>query len=227
MDASTTVTPGSLVLLRHGQTVWSESGQYTGRTDITLTQEGCAQAEAAGERLRKMFPAGFEERDVFTSPLVRAQTTADLAGFPEHTVVPDLAEWDYGRAEGRTRAELSRHFGSNWDVWSDGPQTLPIHLGGERNEMMPDGTQVHIVNGEGELLDDAAKRAAHAIELARPAMLAGRNVLFVAHAHILRILATQFLGQQPQLARHLRLDTAHFCQLGFYKGDPVIEHWNI
>lgn len=51
-------TFGNLVLLRHGQTLWSESGQYTGRTDIPLTETGREQARAAGERLRAMFPRG-------------------------------------------------------------------------------------------------------------------------------------------------------------------------
>ena len=50
-DASS-IAPGRLVLLRHGQTVWSESGQHTGRTNIPLTDTGCEQARAAGERLR-------------------------------------------------------------------------------------------------------------------------------------------------------------------------------
>ena len=52
---------GFLVLLRHGQTVWSESGQHTGRTDIPLTAVGEQQAADAGRRLREAFPEGFSQ----------------------------------------------------------------------------------------------------------------------------------------------------------------------
>ena len=73
-DASV-VAPGRLVLLRHGQTVWSESGQHTGRTDIPLTDTGRLQAESAGERLRSAFPNGFDPGCMFASPLRRARQT--------------------------------------------------------------------------------------------------------------------------------------------------------
>lgn len=68
-DASSTA-PGRLVLLRHGQTVWSESGQHTGRTNIPLTDTGCEQARSAGERLREAFPNGFDQGCMFASPCV-------------------------------------------------------------------------------------------------------------------------------------------------------------
>jgi len=51
-------------------------------------------------------------------------------------------------------------------------------------------------------------------------------VLLVAHAHILRILTSQWLNVDPQFARLLRLDTAHYSVLSVYKGDNVIERWN-
>lgn len=52
-------------------------------------------------------------------------------------------------------------------------------------------------------------------------------MLLVAHAHILRILTTQWLGVDPHVAKLLRLDTAHFSVLSLYKGDRVIDHWNV
>src|SRR5690349_3142827 len=89
-------------LVRHGETAWSLSGQHTGRADIPLTERGEQEARLLAERLRaRSFAA------VFTSPLSRAVRTCELAGFgPAATIDPDLAEWDYGAYEGRTRAEI-------------------------------------------------------------------------------------------------------------------------
>jgi broad specificity phosphatase PhoE len=102
-----------MVLLRHGATEWSLSGQHTGRTDIALLDVGRAQAEAAGELLRSMTFA-----QVLTSPLLRARETCTLAGF-DGELEPDLLEWDYGAYEGLTSAEI-RDERSGWDLWVDG-----------------------------------------------------------------------------------------------------------
>ena len=102
-----------MVLLRHGATEWSQSGQHTGRTDIPLLDIGREQAKAAGELLRGMTFA-----QVITSPLQRASTTCALAGFEGHPE-PDLMEWDYGAYEGRTTAQICGER-PGWTLWSDG-----------------------------------------------------------------------------------------------------------
>lgn len=102
-----------MVLLRHGATEWSLSGQHTGLTDIPLLPLGREQALAAGELLR-----GVSFAQVLTSPLRRAFETCSLAGFdgePE----PDLLEWDYGAYEGMTSAEI-RAERPGWTLWTDG-----------------------------------------------------------------------------------------------------------
>ncbi|KAB5605552.1 histidine phosphatase family protein [Bifidobacterium jacchi] len=216
---------GRLVLLRHGQTAWSESGQHTGRTDIPLTETGRAQAQSAGARILAEFPHGFDAGCVFSSPLRRAAETARLAGF-DAGVLPALAEWDYGRAEGRTRGRLAELNGGSWDMWKDGPTALPASLEGEWVDTLPDGTQVTVHNGAGESLTDVYERVQQAIDAAVPLLGEGHDVLFVAHAHVLRILTMRWLGVDARAAKLLRLDTAHYSVLSVYKGDRVIERWN-
>ncbi len=99
---------GTIWLVRHGETEWSRSGQHTGRTDIALTAYGEQQARALAPRLDRSFTL------VLVSPLLRATRTAQLAGLAADAD-PDLAEWDYGPAEGLTTAELSAD--SPWSVW--------------------------------------------------------------------------------------------------------------
>jgi broad specificity phosphatase PhoE len=120
LELRTTPTSGDLrrmtsriVLLRHGATEWSQTGQHTGRTDIPLLELGREQAKAAGELLR-----GMTFVQVFTSPLLRASSTCSLAGYEgEHE--PDLMEWDYGDYEGRTTAQICGDR-PGWTLWNDG-----------------------------------------------------------------------------------------------------------
>jgi len=89
-------------LVRHGETAWTISGQATGRTDIPLTERGEREAQALRAQLTRVRFA-----DVFTSPLLRARRTAELAGFGAEAVADgDLMEWDYGAYEGRRTADI-------------------------------------------------------------------------------------------------------------------------
>jgi broad specificity phosphatase PhoE len=64
-----------IVLVRHGETEWSKSGQHTGRTDIPLTRNGRKRAAELEPMLRhRAFGLAL------SSPMERARDTAVLAG---------------------------------------------------------------------------------------------------------------------------------------------------
>jgi len=111
-----------ILLVRHGATEWSRSGQHTGVTDLPLLAEGEEQALAVAPRL-----AVREFALVLSSPMRRARRTAELAGFGERAVPdPDLRERGYGEYEGRTTKDI-RVERPGWDVWRDdipGGETL-------------------------------------------------------------------------------------------------------
>jgi probable phosphoglycerate mutase len=104
-----------IYLARHGETEWSLSGQHTGRTDISLTQNGEQNARSLGERLR-----GLHFAQVWTSPMQRAKRTCELAGFGAQAQTDaDLMEWDYGDYEGLRTADI-RKARPDWFLFRDG-----------------------------------------------------------------------------------------------------------
>ena len=87
-----------IVMVRHGQTEWSLSGQHTSVTDLPLTAAGEAEARRVGRALRSR-----EFALILSSPRQRALRSAELAGYADVVQVdPNLVEWDYGAYEGLT-----------------------------------------------------------------------------------------------------------------------------
>ncbi len=104
-----------LFLMRHGETEWSLTGQYSGRADISLTEHGEDEARQLGRRIRSV---PFDH--VLTSPLQRARQTCRLAGLAQHAEIDmDLVEWDNGDYDGRTPAEILA-LRPGWDLFRDG-----------------------------------------------------------------------------------------------------------
>jgi broad specificity phosphatase PhoE len=76
-------------LATHDETAWTITGQYTGLSDLPLTERGELNARRLGRRL-----SGLTFARVFTSPLRRARRTCELAGFESEAHVDrDLVEW--------------------------------------------------------------------------------------------------------------------------------------
>lgn len=182
----------SLWLVRHGETKWSRERLHTSVTDVPLTAAGAEAARTVGERL-----VGRSFALVLTSPRQRARRSAELAGFPDAEVDDDLAEWNYGRYEGVSTAQI-RETDPGWTVWS------------------------HPAPG-GETAEGVRERVDRVI--ARCGDVPG-DVLLFGHAHCLRALTARWLGQPVADGRLYRLDTGSLSVLAYERETPVIVHWN-
>ncbi|PCN47454.1 histidine phosphatase family protein [Curtobacterium sp. 'Ferrero'] len=196
----TSERPGELVLVRHGETEWSKSGQHTGRTDIPLTENGIEQAKRAGRYLTdRSFALAL------SSPLQRARDTAALVGVdPE--LDEDLYEWDYGAYEGLTTPQIKVLRHGPWDLWTDG---------------VPAG------DTPGENAAEVRVRVERILDRARPVLADGQDAIVVAHGHVLRALGAAWIRLAPQDGAVLKLGTASVSILGYEHGRPVIDAWNI
>lgn len=152
-----------LLLLRHGETEWSKSGRHTGCTDLELTDTGRRQAIAVGATLATL---QLDNPLVVSSPRRRAQVTAELAGLHIAEISAELAEWDYGRYEGLTTAQI-RESEADWLIWTHGS------AGGET---------------VAQVSDRADRMVASALR-----QLVSRDVVFVGHGHFSRAVITRWL----------------------------------
>jgi broad specificity phosphatase PhoE len=98
-----------LFLVRHGRTLGNVQRVLVGSTDIPLDELGVQQAELVGQRL-----AGAITADVLlSSPLQRAQVTARAIGDKMGLTAvlrPNLAEWNFGDAEGLSMEVLAGQY---------------------------------------------------------------------------------------------------------------------
>ncbi|HTP00114.1 MAG TPA: 2,3-diphosphoglycerate-dependent phosphoglycerate mutase [Anaerolineales bacterium] len=103
-----------LVLLRHGQSTWNLENRFTGWTDVGLSEQGYAEAHAAGKLLKE---GGYAFDIAYTSVLRRAIQTLWIAleemGLEWIPVVNawQLNERHYGALQGLNKAETAAKFG--------------------------------------------------------------------------------------------------------------------
>ncbi|MFF7046798.1 histidine phosphatase family protein [Streptomyces griseorubiginosus] len=191
---------GDLLLVRHGETEWSVSGQHTSWTDLPLTQHGEEQAKLLAPLL-----SGRTFSLALTSELGRAIRTAELAGITGAVTDPDLHEWDYGAYEGVTTVDIHRTR-PDWDLWTDG---------------VPPGPEGH----PGESPEQIGRRADRVLARVDTALGEG-DVVLVAHAHFLRVLTARRLGLAAADGRLFQLATGTVSRLSTEHDRPVIAEWN-
>ena len=178
-----------LVLVRHGQSEWNLKNLFTGWRDVDLSEQGIAEARAAGRKLKAQ---GLRFDIAFTSALVRAQRTLDIMldelgqrGIP---VMKDQAlnERDYGDLVGLNKDDARKRWGEE-----------QVHIWRRSYDVAPPG-------GE-SLKDTLARTLPYYVQEILPCVLRGERTLVAAHGNSLRalIMVLEKLSPKQILAREL------------------------
>jgi len=159
-----------LVLVRHGQSEWNLLGQWTGLTDVNLTDDGRAEAQRAAKTLEDI-----DLHRAYSSELTRAKHTLDeIVNHLGKTEVErsehaELNERDYGDLTGKNKWQVREEYGEekfqawrrSWDHPVPGGETLK------------DVSERVLPFYEQHILDD---------------LKSGKNVIVAAHGNSLRAL---------------------------------------
>ncbi|HEY2448778.1 MAG TPA: phosphoglyceromutase [Mycobacterium sp.] len=185
----------TLVLLRHGESEWNASNQFTGWVDVDLTAKGRAEAVRSGELMAEhnLLP------DVlYTSLLRRAITTAHLAlDTADLLWIPVRRSWrlnerHYGALQGLNKAEIKARYGDEqFMAWRRSYDTPPPPI--EKGSEFSQDTDPRYANiGGGPLTeclaDVVARFLPYFTDVIVPDLRTGKTVLIVAHGNSLRAL---------------------------------------
>jgi 2,3-bisphosphoglycerate-dependent phosphoglycerate mutase len=184
----------TLVLLRHGQSVWNLENRFTGWWDVDVTDKGVTEARAAGVLMRDK---GLDFDACYTSLQTRAIKTLNLAledmGRLWLPVVKDwrLNERHYGGLTGLDKAETAaKHGEAQVKIWRRSFDIPPPPLApGSEFDLSGDRRYAGIAIPATESLKDTIARVLPCWEeLIAPDLKAGKRVLISAHGNSLRAL---------------------------------------
>lgn len=191
----------TLVILRHGESVWNKENLFTGWTDVDLSDTGREEAAQSGQALAA---EGLDFDLCFTSYLKRAIYTLDIVLKEiDRSWLPIVKGWQlnerhYGALQGLNKAETAEKYGEEQvKIWRRSYDTRPPALeeGDERDaHLQPAYRNVDPADiPMTECLKDTVARTWPYFESEiLPQMQAGKRVLIVAHGNSLRSLVMQF-----------------------------------
>ncbi|KAK9757541.1 hypothetical protein RND81_01G169200 [Saponaria officinalis] len=226
----------SLILIRHGESLWNEKNLFTGCVDVPLTKKGVEEAIQAGKRISNI-PVDM----IYTSTLIRAQMTAMLAMtqhrrkkvpivmhdedeqaklwseiYSEETTkqsIPVITAWQlnermYGELQGLNKQETAERYGKE-----------KVHEWRRSYDIPPPN---------GESLEMCAERAvAYFREHIEPQLQSGKNIVIAAHGNSLRSIIMYLDKLTSQEVTSLELSTGipllYIFKEGKFKrrGSPV------
>ncbi|MCZ7379167.1 bifunctional RNase H/acid phosphatase [Micromonospora sp. WMMC250] len=195
-----TFTATRLILVRHGETEYTEQRRYSGRGDVPLSEKGRAQVRETAARVAALAPT---VAAVLSSPLSRCTATAAaiaeaLGDVPVRTE-DDLIECDFGQWEGRTFAEVREGWPGEMDAWLASPRVAPP--GGE--------SFTHVA--------ERAHRVVAGLLTAYP----GETVVLVSHVSPIKLVLRDALAAGDGFLHRLFLDAAGISVLDMWPDGGV------
>ena len=180
----------TLVLIRHGQSVWNAANRFTGWTDVELSEKGEQEAAIAGNEL-----ADYRFDVIHTSALIRAKKTAEIImqhnNSSENPPVYNnekLNERHYGDLQGLNKKETAeKHGAEQVHIWRRSFDVPPP--GGESLKMNAERTIPYFIE---EIISDLDE---------------GKNVLVAAHGNSLRSIVMYIEGISPEEITKLEIPT--------------------
>ncbi|MDA8369235.1 MAG: phosphoglyceromutase [Nocardiopsaceae bacterium] len=216
---------GTLVLLRHGESVWNAEGLFTGWVDVDLSTKGEEEARKGGELLLN---ADLRPDIVHTSVLKRAIRTAEIAlsaadlhWLPVHRSWR-LNERHYGALQGKNKAQTREQYGDEqFMIWRRSYDTPPPPIAdGDTYSQVGDRRYADLppeLMPRTECLADVVERMLpYWYDAIVPDIAAGRTVLVAAHGNSLRALV-----------KHLdKVDDETIAGLNIPTGIPLVYELN-
>jgi len=197
------MTEYTLILVRHGESLWNEKNLFTGWVDVDLTEKGLVEAHRAGELLKQK---GVLPDVLHTSLLRRAIKTANIAlDVADRHWIPVTRTWrlnerHYGALQGKDKAQTLAEYGEEqymlWRRSFDVPPP-PIDPDSEYAQTY-DPRYAYLAKGENpetECLADVVNRMLPYWESnIVPDLKTGKTVMVAAHGNSLRALVKHLDG---------------------------------
>lgn len=207
-----------LILVRHGESVWNLENKFTGWTDVELSKKGEEEAKEAGKLLQEK---NFHFDLAFTSVLKRSIDTLSLIlNEMNKSDIEIIRNWKlnerhYGALQGLNKEETRKKYGEEQVLlWRRSASTRPPSL--EKTDKRYPGNDIKYKNlKENELpltesLNDTYDRVVdYYINVIKPRIMEGKNVIIVAHGNSLRALMKYLDNISEEDIVNLEIETAN------------------
>ena len=220
----------SLILVRHGETDYNVTRQFTGWTDVSINKKGQKQAKSTGEIISKN---NLKFDVVYTSYLIRSQETANIllktANITDADVRSDwrINERNFGILEGLTNDEAEIKYG----VENISNIKLDYHLKAPEYDIntKKDKKYEGITIPSPESNEDCFLRICEFYNNSIiPLLEQGKKVMLVGHGKTLLLLLLRLYGMDPDKPHNLnKIDNCVLYGFDFLDGEIKTPHRKI